>query len=108
MKSTTTISLGGAPTDSASTRWFGVVPEVAVRVRPDQHSTLADRVGLIPGTRLDAKAVDTARRTFDRANALLRYAASKGVAMPPGGIPTTWPLMEITERNFWSQMGPHR
>jgi hypothetical protein len=79
--------------------------EAAVKVRPGQHTRPEDRIGLLPGTTLDAKSVDAARRTFDHANALLKYAAAKGVAMPRDGITTTWPTQTNLETNYWSQVG---
>jgi hypothetical protein len=79
--------------------------EAAVKVRPGQHTRPEDRIGLLPGTTLDAKSIDAARRTFDRANALLRYAAAKDVAMPKDGIPAAWPTQDLLERAYWSQVG---
>ena len=79
--------------------------EAAVKVRPGQHTRPEDRIGLLPGTTLDAKSVDAARRTFDHANALLKYAAAKGVAMPRDGITTTWPTQTNLETNYWSRVG---
>jgi hypothetical protein len=79
--------------------------EAAVKVRPGQHTRPEDRIGLIPGTTMDAKGLEAARKTFDHANALLRYAAAKGVAMPRDGITTTWPTQDFLERAYWSQVG---
>ncbi|TDH58825.1 hypothetical protein E2C06_30625 [Dankookia rubra] len=78
--------------------------EAAVKVRPGQHTRPEDRIGLLPGTTLDAKCVEAARRTFDRANAMLRYAAAKGVPMPRDGITMTWPSQLLLERAYWSQV----
>jgi hypothetical protein len=79
--------------------------EAAVKVRPGQHARPEDRIGLLPGTTLDAKIVEAARRTFDHANRLLKYAAAKGVPMPKDGIPTAWPTQDLLERAYWSQVG---
>jgi SRSO17 transposase len=61
---------------------------------------------LLPGDRksIEPMGVEAARRTFDHANALLRYAAAKGVPMPRDGITTTWPAQELLERAYWSQV----